>query len=159
VAPTHLPQQPLDSALQLLGVLPVFADQSIPGGKQGSEQINAQACVLLAAEGDPLAPARGAFKPCPDNVHHVRRNDSPLCADERMLVAVVDLLKHGQERLVWDVDVEEDVDGPGLGCASCSVFERVALEHGEKSLYREGGVGPLQTSSKIANLVADGFPR
>jgi hypothetical protein len=33
VTPAHLPHQPLDSALQLLGVLPVFTDQSIPGGK------------------------------------------------------------------------------------------------------------------------------
>lgn len=57
VAPTHLPQQSLNSALQLLGVLPIFANQSIPGGKQGSKQINAQARVLFAAERNPLAPA------------------------------------------------------------------------------------------------------
>lgn len=56
-----LPHHPLNSTLQLLRILPVQADQSVPSREEAPEQVHAQPSILLAAERNPLAAARRAF--------------------------------------------------------------------------------------------------
>lgn len=72
------------------------------------------------------------------NIQHLVGDDSAIRAVKRWLVVVENTFKHCEERLAWDIEVEEYVNHPCRRSEAFQILQGVPLEERDEVVDREG---------------------
>ena len=120
------------------------------------QQVLDLSSIIIATEDSPVVP-NAIVIPLLANVENMFSQHSLVPTHKWRSFIVIHVLEGGDDTLVRELDVEEQIWDPSGGCAA-RVVECVRLDHGNEHRRGEGELGVAETGAHFADNIDNGFP-